>query len=167
MSRALACILLISLTSLVACSNNRWGKRLGDPSYLPDNWLQVEKNSWQLKELPETSKNQLSEMHARLTLERRGQYYNFFGNYKPETLEYMKSTLAQLDQDYLNLRYSAKAILANMTPEMSTLSQTYSERTARISVTNNQNSRLFNDDWDKALLLDKPSTLSVIPVVEH
>ena len=165
MSRALACILLISLTSLVACRNN--AKRLGDPAYLPDNWLEVKSTSWQLKELPETSQNQLAEMHARLTLERRGQYYNFFGNYKPVTLEYIKSTLAKLDQDYLNLRYSAKAIMANLTPEMSTLSQTYSERSARISVTNSQNSRLINDDWDKALLLDKPSSLSVIPVVEN
>jgi len=165
MSRALACILLISLTSLVACHNN--SKRLGDPAYLPDNWLKVSINSWQLKELPETSQNHLSEMHARLILERRGQYYNFFGNYKPETLEYIKSTLTQLDQDYLNLQYSAKAILADLTPEMSTLSQTYSEKTARISLTNNQNSRLIKDDWDKFLLLDKPSTLSDIPVVEN
>ena len=166
MSRALACILLISLTSLVACHNNN-AKRLGNPAYLPDNWLEVKTNSWQLKELPETSQNQLAEMHTRLRLERRGQYYNFFGNYKPETLEYIKSTLTQLDQDYLNLQYSAKAILANLTPEMSTLSQTYSEKTARISLTNNQNSRLIKDDWDKFLLLDKPSTLSVIPVVEN
>jgi len=164
MNRTLAFLVLISLTSLVGCHS---ANRLGDPAYLPDNWLEVRSSSWQLMELPKTSQDQLSKMHARLTLERRGQYYSFFGNYKPETLEYMKSTLAQLDQDYLNLRYSAKAILANMTPEMSTLSQTYSERTARISVTNNQNSRLFNDDWDKALLLDKPSTLSIIPVVEH
>ena len=164
MNRTLAFLVLISLTSLVGCHS---ANRLGDPAYLPDNWLEVRSSSWQLMELPKTSQDQLSKMHARLTLERRGQYYNFFGNYKPETLEYIKSTLAQLDQDYLNLRYSAKAILANMTPEMSTLSQTYSERTARISVTNNQNSRLFNDDWDKALLLDKPSTLSIIPVVEH
>jgi hypothetical protein len=50
---------------------------------------------------------------------------------------------------------------------MSTLSQTYSEKTAGISVTNNQNSRLAKDDLDKFLLLDKPSTLSIIPVVEN
>ena len=164
MNRTLTFLVLISLTSLVGCHS---AKRLGDPAYLPDNWLEVKSSSWQLRELPKTSQNQLSKMNARLTLERRGQYYNFFGNYKPETLEYIKSTLAQLDQDYLNLRYSTKAILANLTPELATLSETDSEKTARIAVTNDQNSRLIKDDWDKFLLLDKPSTLSKIPVVEN
>jgi hypothetical protein len=63
--------------------------------------------------------------------------------------------------------YSTKAILANPSPEMKGIAETPSEDKAGIAVVNNVNDRLYVDDWRKVLLLDKPSSLTVVPVVQN
>ncbi len=62
---------------------------------------------------------------------------------------------------------STKAILANPSPQMDGLAETYPEDKAGIAVVNNVNDRLYVDDWRRTLLLDKPSALSVMPVVQN
>lgn len=59
---------------------------------------------------------------------------------------------------------STKAILANPSPQMDGLTETYSEDKAGIAVVND---RLYVDDWRRMLLLDKPSALSVMLVVQN
>jgi len=56
--------------------------------------------------------------------------------------------------------------LENLTPNMDGLSETYNENDAGIAVVNNENERMYVDDWRRAMLLDKPSMLSPIPVVQ-
>ena len=56
-------------------------------------------------------------------------------------------------------------ILADLTPNMDGLAQTYSENDAGIAVTNNANRRMKADDLRRFMLLDKSSILSPMPVV--
>ena len=64
-----------------------------------------------------------------------------------------------------NADYRSGVDLNNLTPNMNGLAQTYSENDAGIAVTNNENDRMYMDDLRRAMLLDKPSILSPIPVV--
>ena len=158
-------IILLFAILLTGCIGNR-AARLGDPEYMPSDWLTLRGNSWQIKELPQTYQNELSALQVKLANERLGQYYNFYGQYSPEIQQEIDSTISRLDTAYLGLAYSFKALRANLTPQMNGLSETYSENDAGIAVVNNENERMYDDDWRRALLLDKPSMLSPIPVVQ-
>ena len=61
--------------------------------------------------------------------------------------------------------HSSNAILSDLTPNLDGLAETYSENDAGIAVVNNDNERMYVDDWRRALILDKPSALSPYPVV--
>ena len=61
--------------------------------------------------------------------------------------------------------HSTSAVLGDLTPNLDGLSETYSENDAGIAVVNNDNERMYVDDWRRALILDKPSALSPYPVV--
>ena len=61
--------------------------------------------------------------------------------------------------------HSTNAILKDLTPNMDGLSETYSENDAGIAVVNNDNDRMYVDDWRRVMILDKPSSLSPYPVV--
>ncbi len=62
-------------------------------------------------------------------------------------------------------KHSTNAILKDLTPNMDGLSETYSENDAGIAVVNNDNDRMYVDDWRRVMILDKPSSLSPYPVV--
>ncbi len=49
----------------------------------------------------------------------------------------------------------------NPTPELDTLSQRHDDIDNRLTVTNDTNFRQLNEDIGKALLLDRPSRLSI------
>ena len=139
--------------------------RLGQPEYLPKNWVALRSNAWQIRELPEANQIELSDLQIVLSNERQGQYYNFYGTYSPEIQIKIGGTTSKLDQAFLYLKYSDKVILANLTPELDGLSETDAERKAGITVVNDQNKRMGKDDLNRALLLDNPSMLSPYPVV--
>ena len=161
MKNILVAMLLVCLCALVACQRRT---KLGNPDFLPKNWITAKTTVWQVTKLPEENQKDLTDMKSRLMKERDGQYYNLFGRYKPETLEYIKVTVAELDGAYFNLAYSSEALLANLSPGMRTLPETHAEYAAQIAVTNNNNRRMLNADWRNARLLDHASTLSVAPV---
>ena len=159
---AIVLLLLTVAIGLLGCTKT---SKLGDPKYMPDNWLAISSNAWQVKELPEVNRIVLENLQIKLYVERQGQYYNFFGTYQPDTLNYINSTTAALDEAFLNLRYSSKVVLTNPSPSMRGLAETYNDHDAGIAVTNNTNSRSYEDDWRRFLLFDRPSTLSPFPVV--
>ena len=154
---------LLMLTILLSGCNKT--SRLGNPDYMPSNWLTVRYNAWQVKKLPEVYQNELSALKIKLANERQGQYYNFYGAYAPVIQDEIKTTSGRLNQAYLYLAYSSNAILASLTPNLSGLSETEAERAAGIAVTNNANHRMIHDDVNRIILLDKPSMLSPYPVV--
>ncbi|MDP7006561.1 MAG: hypothetical protein QF718_10180 [Phycisphaerales bacterium] len=154
--------LVLSTSLLTGCQNT---SRLGNIEDMPSNWLSIKSSAWQVKQLPEISRNQLASMRSRLAEERKGQYYSFFGTYKPDTLEYIQSTSSELDQAYLGMAYSSNAILSSLTPNMHGPSETHTENKAGIAVTNNTNHRMMHEDGNRFLLLDKPSTLTPMPIV--
>ena len=162
MKKPILIALLVCTCFMVACQRRT---KLGNPDYLPKNWVSVKSTAWQVTKLPAPYQAELSGMKIRLAKERKGQYYNLFGRYKPETEEYVKTTIAGLDEAFFNLQYSAEAILEDLTPEMKTLADSHSEFTAGIANVNNQNRRMIEADWRDARLLDQPSSLSVYPVV--
>ena len=59
-----------------------------------------------------------------------------------------------------------KAMLNNLTPDMHGLAETHDENDAGIAVTKNTEWRQFDDDVRRALMLDRPSSLSPYPVVD-
>jgi hypothetical protein len=148
----------------VLCGCNKTS-RLGNPAYLPSDWLSVSANSWQIKELPEADQDKLRALQVKLSNERNGQYFNFYGTYKPEVLDEINTTTSQLDQAYLGMAYSSNAILSSLTPNMHGPSETHTENKAGIAVTNNTNHRMMHEDGNRFLLLDKPSTLTPMPIV--
>lgn len=156
-------ISLLMLTFVVIAGCGRTS-RLGQPQYMPSNWLTLRSNAWQVQELPDAYQKELSDLQIMLFKERQGQYYNCHGTYSPEVQNEIDATTSRLDQAYLNLQYSSKVILANLTPELNGLAETDAQRKAAIAVVNNQNKRMVKDDINRALLLDKPSTLSPYPV---
>tara|TARA_B100000959_G_C14449247_1_gene406085 strand:- start:9 stop:503 length:495 start_codon:yes stop_codon:yes gene_type:complete len=162
----MAVLTIFSLTILVSfgCQTT---SRLGNPKHLPDNWYTIKSTAWQVKELSDADRATLETLKTKMAEAREGQYYNFFGNYTPAMLDEIASTTKTLDQAYLDLQYSNKAILASLTPGLDGLSETDSEREAGIAVVNNQNNRMGKDDWNRILLLDKPSMLSEYPVVDN
>jgi len=148
---------------LNGCNNNV--TVLGDPQYMPKDWLKLSEKAWQFKKLPEASKLELHALKVKLIQAREGQYFSFYQKYNPELLSELDGVISNMNRAYLNLRYSNKAIIANLTPAMNGLSETYSENDAGIIVVNNANERMYVDDWRRALILDKPSALSPYPVV--
>ena len=82
-------------------------------------------------------------------------------------LSELDSVLNNLNQAYFDMKYSNKAIAANLTPNMHGLAETYSDNDAGIIVVNNLNERMIVDDFRRATLLDKPSMLSPYPVVDN
>ena len=151
-------ISLLMLTFVISgCGRT---SRLGQPQYMPSNWLALRSDAWQVQELPEVYQKELSDLQTTLFKERQGQYYTSNGTYSPEIQNEIDATSNRLDQAYLNLQYSSKVILANLTPELNGLAETNAQRKAAIAVVNNLNARMSKDDLNRALLLDKSSTLS-------
>ena len=159
-------LFILCIATLISSTSCTKTSRLGDPNYLPDNWLTVRTTAWQITELPEKNKVQLENLQIQLYKERKGQYYNFFGKYNPETLSLIDSVTSNLDTAYLDLRYSSKAILSSLTPPHQGLTETEAERLASIAVTKNVNHRLMHDDINRSILLDRPSSLSIYPVIQ-
>jgi hypothetical protein len=157
-------ILSITFVLVAGCSSTT---RLGNPQYMPEDWFSLNSNAWQIKELPELKRNELENLKLKMADAREGQYYNFFGKYSPALQDEIESTTKSLDQAYLDLQYSSKAILASLTPGLNGISETDAEREAGIAVVNNLNKRMGKDDWNKILLLEKPSMLSDYPVVDN
>jgi hypothetical protein len=159
----LSILCIATLISSTSCTKT---SRLGDPNYLPDNWLTVRTTAWQIAKLPEKNRLELVHLQMQLQKERQGQYYNFFGKYNPETLMQIDSVTSDLDTAYLDLRNSNNAILESLTPSHQGLTETEAERLASIAVTKNVNHRMMHDDVNRVLLLDRPSSLSIYPVVQ-
>jgi hypothetical protein len=61
---------------------------------------------------------------------------------------------------------STKDMLGNLTPNLHGLAQTHDENDAGVAVTKNTEWRQFDDDIRRALMLDRPSSLSPYPVVD-
>ncbi|MBC8202841.1 MAG: hypothetical protein H8E91_03340 [Planctomycetes bacterium] len=55
--------------------------------------------------------------------------------------------------------------LHDVTPEMSTLSQTYNDVDIDLAMVDNQNNRMFEDDLGRVWYTNRPSRLSPLPVV--
>jgi hypothetical protein len=76
-------------------------------------------------------------------------------------------TTEELDEAYFNLQYSSEAILANLTPNLKTLGDTRGELDASNADVINVNNRAYQGDVESFWLLDKPSSLSVVPIVQE
>ena len=163
MKLALITTVIIFSILLNGCSNST--TRLGDPRYMPKDWLSLSENAWQFKALPEANKIELHALKIKLIQSKEGQYFNFYQKYNPELLAESDGVINNLNRAYLNLRYSNRVIMANLTPGMNGLAETYSENDAGIAVVNNDNDRMYVDDWRRVLIIDKPSSLSPYPVV--
>ena len=59
-----------------------------------------------------------------------------------------------------------KAMLNNLTPDMHGLAETHDENDAGVASIKNTEWRQFDDDVRRALLLDRPSSLSPYPVID-
>lgn len=57
-------------------------------------------------------------------------------------------------------------LLDTLTPNMHGLAETHDENDAGVAVTKNTEWRQFDDDIRRALMLDRPSSLSPYPVVD-
>ena len=154
-------LLAISI-SITACQRT---SMLGNPKFLPDNWVIAKSMDWQVASLPENNRIEFEVMQTRLIAERKGQYFNLFGKFRPSTLEYIQSTTHSLDEAFLNLRYSNAAIIGNITPDMKGLAETISEHNVGIATVDNVNIRMSRDDLRRLFLRDKPSSLSPYPVI--
>ena len=55
--------------------------------------------------------------------------------------------------------------LHDVTPEMSTLSQTYTDVDVDLAMVDNQNNRMFEEDLGRVWYTNRPSRLSPLPVV--
>lgn len=58
------------------------------------------------------------------------------------------------------------SVAKDLTPNMRGVSQTNVEFDASEAVVINVGDRLYQDDWRNFMLLNKPSSLSVVPVVQ-
>jgi hypothetical protein len=142
MKTTLSFSVLFCITIAFGCQQH---SKLGQLEYMPKNWLTVKTTAWQV---------------TRLANEHEEQYYVLFGSYKPATQEYVNKTIQELNRAYLDLQYSDKAIFANLTPNMGTLSETHAEIAAGAAIRENEHSRMFKSDVRNALLLDNPSRLN-------
>ena len=59
---------------------------------------------------------------------------------------------------------SYKKISRNLTPELSTLSERKIDVDRHVQETNNQNMRMFVEDWGRSFYTDAPSRLSPFPI---
>ena len=157
-----AIVTITIIMTLIGCTRT---SRIGHPQFVPESWIALRSNAWQILNLPQTNKQELYDLQVMLANERNGQYYNFYGTYSPKVQSEIDATSSRLNQVFLDLKYSTKYILANLSPELDGLSETHAERKARIAVVNDQISRMSRDDLNRALLLDKASMLSPYPVV--
>ncbi|HIO52851.1 MAG TPA: hypothetical protein EYN32_04300 [Phycisphaerales bacterium] len=154
-------LLAISI-SITACQRT---SMLGNPKFLPDNWVTAKSMDWQVASLPENNRIEFEVMQTRLIAERQGQYFSLFGKFHPNTFDYIQSTTRSLDEAYLNLRYSNAVIIGNISPDMNGLAETTSEHNAGIEAVDSENIRMSRDDLRRLFLRDKPSSLSPYPVV--
>jgi hypothetical protein len=71
-----------------------------------------------------------------------------------------KSVTSSQDDD-------TKAMLGDLTPNMHGLAETHDENDAGVANTKNTEWRQFDDDIRRALMLDRPSSLSPYPVIDN
>lgn len=62
---------------------------------------------------------------------------------------------------------STQALLDDLTPDMHGLAENHDENDAGVALTKNTEWRQFDDDLRRALLLDRPSSLSPYPVIDN
>ncbi len=163
MKIALLIAAVLASVSLFGCQN---ASRMGNADDLPMNWSTTNSKAWQVRGLPEISREQFTAMQKRLSKEREGQYYNFFGTYNPQTLQYIDTTSAGLDNAFLNMKYSSQVIISNLSPNMEGVTSTYVENEANLAVIKDIEDRMIADDWSRAIYTDKPSALSDVPIVQ-
>ena len=78
-----------------------------------------------------------------------------------------QSTIKRMHFDNTDIQYNSDYILRNLTPNMRGISKTYVEFEASEAVAVDVGDRLYQDDWRNFMLLNKPSSLSAIPVVQN
>ena len=67
--------------------------------------------------------------------------------------------------DAITSDVSTRAIRRNLTPEVMGLASSQQEWANNQASIDNLNNRMFNDDWNRIWLRDKPSSLTPYPVV--
>jgi len=60
--------------------------------------------------------------------------------------------------------HSTNAVVSDLTPNMNGLAETRSQNDAGIALVNNENERMYIDDWRRLMLLDKSSSLTPYPI---
>ena len=62
---------------------------------------------------------------------------------------------------------STQEMLNRLSPDMHGLAETHDENDAGVAITKNTEWRQFDDDVRRALMLDRPSSLSPYPVIDN
>jgi hypothetical protein len=62
---------------------------------------------------------------------------------------------------------STQEMLNRLSPNMHGLAETHDENDAGVAITKNTEWRQFDDDVRRALMLDRPSSLSPYPVIDN
>ena len=62
---------------------------------------------------------------------------------------------------------STQKMLNGLSPNMHGLAETHDENDAGVAITKNTEWRQFDDDVRRALMLDRPSSLSPYPVIDN
>jgi hypothetical protein len=130
---------------------------------MPDSWVYESSRSGKVKALPRALRNRLETLRADMVVEQGTRYFSFYGHYTPEMQSRIDTMNAACTESYL---VSDRAIASNLTPELQSMTQSEMDLWWSDRISFDIQRREFVDDWRSLWMIDSPSILNRLPIVD-
>ncbi len=130
---------------------------------MPESWVYETKRSGKVKALPRGLRDQLQSLREDMIKEQGSQYFAFWGHYTPELQSRIESMNRACNEAYL---VSDRVIASNLTPALQSVTETEADLWWDNQVIYDIQAREFVDDWRSFWLLDSPSILNRLPIID-
>ncbi|MDA1008107.1 MAG: hypothetical protein O2800_03760 [Planctomycetota bacterium] len=154
-------LLASSILLLSACASQPTAGEASGKVDVPSDWFAVPAKDWRYQALSPETKSMLATTQATMLAEQSSSAYQFFLEYSTATKSLISKTNESATRNFLS---SWIVVSRNLTPEMDGLEQDWNDYTRNDNAINNANGRALRDDWARMWMMDKPTTLTPLPL---
>jgi hypothetical protein len=130
---------------------------------MPESWVYESTRSGKVSALPRPLRNRLKSLREDMVVEQGSRYFSFYGHYTPAMQSRIDAMNAACTEAYL---VSDVVIASNLTPAMQSVAQTKADLWWDDQQIYDLQGREFVDDWRSLWLMDSPSILNRMPIVD-
>jgi hypothetical protein len=130
---------------------------------MPESWVYESDRSGKVNALPKGLRDRLQSLRDDMIKEQGSQYFAFWGHYTPELQARIEAMNQACNEAYL---VSDRVIASNLTPGLQSVTETEADLWWDNQIIYDVQAREFVDDWRSFWLLDSPSILNRLPIVD-